>query len=300
MSDPSRPVLVTGASRGIGRAIALELAAAGFSVWAGVRSQAAAAELTSLAKARRTSIRPVLLEVTSKDSIENAVGTIGETHGRLFGLVNNAGITGRAFFEDYPDEFVRKIFDVNLFGAMDVTRRALPLLRANKGARIVMISSIGGRIGSNSVAPYCASKFALEGFAESLSIEVKPFGIDVTIVSPGIVRTEIWDEATRILPEARNPASPCYEYFWRMEGHAARLLESSRVTPEQVAQRVLRTMLAKRPRLRYIVGRRAAIVASLRRHLPGELFERLYFGEFVRRMTARTTRLPPVSRDEVA
>src|SRR5215471_2834627 len=212
MTEPSRAVLVTGASRGLGRAIALRAASAGFRVWAGVRDQAAASELVSIAQNSGVDLRPLILDVTDKKSIEEVCREIARTSGTLYGVVNNAGVTGRSFFEDYPEEHVRKVFEVNLFGPMNVIRCTLPLLRANGSGRIVNIGSIGGRIGSSSVAPYAASKFGLEGFSESLNIELRPFGIYVSVISPGVIRTDIWDEESRILPETRNPRSPYYEY----------------------------------------------------------------------------------------
>jgi NAD(P)-dependent dehydrogenase (short-subunit alcohol dehydrogenase family) len=278
MPERLRAVLVTGASRGLGRAIALHAASSGFCVWAGVRDQAAASEVVSIAANNGVDLRPVILDVTDKSSIEEACAEIARASGTLYGLVNNAGVTGRSFFEDYPEEHVRKVFEVNLFGPMNVIRRALPLLRANGGGRIVNISSIGGRIGSNSVAPYAASKFGLEGFSESLRIELLPFDIYVSVIAPGVIRTDIWDEESRILPAARNPRSPYYEYFWRMERQVERLVSSSTLTPDDVARQVLQVLRTARPRQRYIVGRRAALAVFLRKYLPDRVFESVYFG----------------------
>jgi NAD(P)-dependent dehydrogenase (short-subunit alcohol dehydrogenase family) len=227
----------------------------------------------------------VLLDVTSRASIDSAFETIEAMFGALYGLVNNAGITGRAFFEDYPEETIRAIFEVNVFGTMNVTRRALPLIRANKCGCIVNISSIGGRIGSNSVAPYVASKFAVEGFTESLAIEMKPFNVNVCVIAPGIIKTEIWDREARVLPTARNARSPYFDYFWRMEAEAEKLIGSTTLKPEDVAAEVVKVMQLRRPKIHYIVGRRAALIVSLRKLLPARIFERVYFGEFVRRMT---------------
>lgn len=282
-----RSVLITGASRGLGRAIAMRVAANGFHVWAGVRSPEAKAELEEVARASSLPVRALLLDVTSEQSVLTACQTIRETDGRLYGLVNNAGVTGRAFFEDYPEDMIRRIFEVNLFGVMRVTRIALPLLRANGSGRIVNISSIGGRIGSNSVAPYVASKFGLEGFSESLAIELTPFRIAVSVVSPGIIKTDIWDEGNRILAEARNSHSPYYQYFWRMEAYADRLLKSSRLQPEDVAVKVASILTERSPKLRHVVGNRAALVVWLRKHLPDRVFEALYFGQIARLMRAK-------------
>jgi NAD(P)-dependent dehydrogenase (short-subunit alcohol dehydrogenase family) len=270
-----RPVLVTGASKGLGQEIALALANQGFRVWAGVRDPKQTATASAAAE-RNVSLRTVLLDVTSDESVAAAIRQIEEADGFLYGLVNNAGVTKRCCFEDFPEDIIRNIFEVNTFGAMRVTRRALPLLRRS-GGRIVLISSIGGRIGSIAVAPYAASKFALEGFAESLALELKFFNIGVTIVEPGMVRTTIWDE-NRILPAAYDRRSPYYKLFWSAEQLAESVLKTSSLSPADVAAAVIRAMTAKRPRLREVVGRRAGLVLALRRHLWGEWFEKLYFG----------------------
>jgi NAD(P)-dependent dehydrogenase (short-subunit alcohol dehydrogenase family) len=299
--EPSRGVLVTGASRGLGRAIALHAASAGFRVWAGIRNQAAASELISIAQNSGLDLRPVILDVTDKNSIQEACGEIARTSGTLYGVINNAGVTGRSFFEDYPEEQVRKVFEVNLFGPMNVIRCALPLLRANGGGRIVNIGSIGGRIGSSSVAPYAASKFGLEGFSESLDIELRPFRIYVSVISPGIVRTDIWDEESRILSTARNPSSPNYQYFWRMERQVERLVSSSTLRPDDVARQVLHVLRTARPRLRYVVGWRPALVVFLRKYLPDRVFESVYFGAIQRIMRRNhpTEAIVPVRQEKM-
>jgi NAD(P)-dependent dehydrogenase (short-subunit alcohol dehydrogenase family) len=280
-----RAVLVTGASRGLGLETALMLAAEGFAVWAGSRNPDVA-QMQSMAAKRNVRLNIISLDVTSDESVRAAFRQIERGGVPLFGIVNNAGITGRCWFEDYPEENIRGIFDVNVFGTMRVTRLGLPLLREAGGGRIIMQSSIGGRIGSIGIAPYSASKFALEGFGESLSLELRPLNIFVSIVEPGIVKTSIWDEK-RILQQAHNRESAYHDLFWRAEALAERVLNSSRLRSSDVASTVLRAMTERNPRLRYVVGRRAGLVLSLRRHLPGELFERLYFGGLLRRVNAR-------------
>ncbi len=285
LSGKNRSVLVTGASKGLGCEIAIELAERGFRVWAGVRNPEQAAVVPEAAK-RNVSIQMVRLDVADDESVAGALRRIEQEDGALYGLVNNAGVTARCWFEDFPESRIREIFEVNTFGPMRVTRMALPLLRKNGSGRIVMISSIGGRIGSLSVAPYVASKFALEGFAESLAMELKFFNIGVTLIEPGIVKTEIWGDE-RILPEAHRRESPYFDVFWSAEKLAERALRSSTLTPADVARVVVRTLIAKRPPLREVVGRRAAFVVGLRRHLWGEWFEKLYFGAQARMIRKR-------------
>jgi NAD(P)-dependent dehydrogenase (short-subunit alcohol dehydrogenase family) len=228
----SRTVLVTGASRGLGLEIARQLAQAGYDVWAGVRKPGGA-DLRKAQQQRGSALREVQLDVTDDQSVAAAAEEIRRQSGSLFGIVNNAGVTGRCCFEDYPESEIRRIFEVNTFGAMRVIRRMLPMIRNNGEGRIVLISSIGGRIGSIAVAPYVASKFGLEGLAESLYLELKPFNIHVSVVEPGIVRTDIWSES-RILAEAHSSSSPYRELFWRSERLTEKVLRSSTLQPADV------------------------------------------------------------------
>jgi NAD(P)-dependent dehydrogenase (short-subunit alcohol dehydrogenase family) len=225
------------------------------------------------------------LDVTDPASVDSALEFIVKQESTLYALVNNAGVTARAYFEDFPEEAVRRIFETNVFGTMNVTRRVLPHMRKRRRGRIVIMSSIGGRIGSVGIAPYIASKFALEGFGESLALEVKPLGLDAVIIEPGIVATELWNESSRVLPSARNPDGPYYRWFCEEERLAEAVLRSSRNKPEDVAFKIYHALSVKRPRLRYVVGRRASSVLSLRRYLPGELFEKIYFGALLKRIT---------------
>lgn len=285
MKDQQRDILVTGATRGIGLESALALGARGFRVWAGYRSDADAAIIDQAAAARGVPVRALRIDVTDPASPMAAVERILASGGRLYGLVNNAAVTLRGYFEDLSEAEIRRTLEVNLFGTMHATRAVLPHLRAAGRGRIVMMSSVGGRIGSMGLTAYVASKFGLEGFSESLSLEMAPLGVQVIIVEPGIVNTAMWNEGRRIGAAARSSSSPYYDWFTRAEAEADALVRSSKLTPADVAAVVGRAMTARRPRLRYTVGRRASLVMSLRRYLPGELFERLYFGEVIRRVT---------------
>ena len=287
MTDQQKDVLVTGATRGLGLESALALGARGFRVWAGYRSDADAAVIEEAAAARGVTVRPLRIDVTDATSAGAAVERILAAGGRLYGLVNNAAVTLRGYFEDLSDAEIRSTLEVNLFGAMNATRAVLPHLRAAGRGRIVMMSSVGGRIGSMGLTAYVASKFGIEGFGESLSLEMAPLGVQVVIVEPGIVNTAMWGDGRRIAAAARSTASPYYEWFTRAEAQADALVRSSKLTPADVAAVVADAMTARRPRLRYTVGRRASLVMSLRRYLPGELFERLYFGEVIRRVTGQ-------------
>ena len=278
-------VLVTGAGTGLGLEIALTLAARGFAVYASVLEEGQRPAVEEAAAQRGVAVRTPLLDVTDPANGEAVVRAIATSDEGLFAVIHNAGISLRGYFEDCDDAEIRRVFEVNFFGALAVTRAALPHLRAARRGRLVFITSIGGRIASMARTAYCASKFALEGFAESLMQEVTPLGLHVSIVEPAIIRTERWTIHRGVAQRALDPASPYRDWFAREEELADRLVSTSPARPADVGEAVYRALTAPRPRLRYVVGRRAALVLALRRYLPGEWFERLYFGEAMRRVT---------------
>ena len=284
---PDRNVLVTGASGGLGLETALGLAKHGFRVWAGIRTPGRQQAVEEEARRRGVGLQTLHVDVTEAFSIDSAVSAI-ESEGGLYALVSNAGVTVRGYFEDLSDAEIRSIFEVNLFGGMNVIRRVLPHMRQRRAGRIVLMSSVAGRIGSMALTAYVASKFALEGFGESLYLELRPLGIQVVIVEPGIVETGIWTENRRIAERAKRPDGAYFKWFRRAEEQADRLVRTASVKAPDVARTILRALTVKNPRLRYMVGRRAKAIVSLRRHVPGELFEQIYFREVLRRVCGST------------
>ena len=278
-------VLITGASTGLGLETALYLAEHGFKVYATMPDLSRRAALDEEAACRGVQVQVLKLDIRDKDEVNAAVREVVERSGGIHALVNNAGIGVRGYFEDLSEEEIRSVFETNVFGTMAITRAVLPHLRAARRGRIVIVTSVGGRIGSLAVSAYCATKFAQEGFGESLAQEVVPFGIYVSLVEPAIIRTERWGANRGVAKRALDPKSPYCAWFHESERLVDRLVKTSPTKPVDVARAVCSALTARRPRLRYMVGRRASLVMILRRYLPGELFERLYFGEVVRRVT---------------
>lgn len=278
-------ILVTGSSTGLGREMALYLAERGFRVYATMRDMSGAEALLREAKGRNVELKVMALDVTDTASIQRAVQAIVAESGGIYGVINNAGVGLRGYFEDLDDEEIRLMFDANVFGVMEVTRAVLPHMRQAKRGRILLISSVGGRIGSLGVSTYCSTKFALEGFGESLFMELAPLGIWVSLIEPGIIKTERWSSNRGLAARAMDPRSPYHAWFCRSEQEADKLVQASTATPVDVAEVIHRALTAERPKLRYMVGRKAKLAVALRRWLPGDLFERIYFNLVIRRTT---------------
>lgn len=284
---PGRPgdaVLVTGCSGGLGLETALHLAERGFRVFATVRDAGGREAAGRAAAARGVDLEIVDLDVCDRDSIEAAVDTVVERAGGVYGLVNNAGIGLRGAVEDSAEEEIRRVFETNVLGTVAVIQAVLPGMRAAGCGRIVTVTSVGGRIPGFGVSIYCASKFAQEGLAEGLSLELAPFGVQSIIVAPGIIKTPRWAEHRGTAAGAEDTSSPYYGPFWASEAIADRIVDQSPTTPADVAAAIGTALCDAQPRLRYVVGRRARLAVFLRRHLPERRFERLYYGGQLRRL----------------
>ncbi|HUP13401.1 MAG TPA: oxidoreductase [Niastella sp.] len=182
---------VTGASKGLGLALVKKLLASGYRVAATSRN---ANDLQKAVNADREAFLPLAVDLKSESSVENAIKETVAHFGSIDVIVNNAGYGLVGSLEELTDAEVRENFDVNVFGVLNVIRKAMPFLRKQKSGHIFNIASIGGFTGNfPGFGSYTATKFAMHGFSESLAAEVKPFGVHVTIVSPGYFRTEFLD-----------------------------------------------------------------------------------------------------------
>lgn len=286
MDQPNKSILVTGCSVGFGKEIALYLAEKGYQVYATMRDLDKSAELVEEAAQRGVQLRILRLDVTDAASIADTVATVVAETGSIYGVVNNAGSMLRGFFEDLTDAEIRSVFEANFFGTLAVTRAVLPHLRQARAGRVVIISSVAGRIGSPSGSAYSASRHAQEGFAESLRQEMEPLGVYVSLVEPGITKTESWTVDKGAAAKARDPNSPYYAWYLRAEALFDKAMDSSPITTRDVAHAVYRAISEPRPRWRYMVGKRAGLVVTARKILPSEFFNRVYFGALMRRITS--------------
>ena len=268
-------VVVTGASTGIGRATARRLSSLGFDVFAGVRKDPDAEAV------QQDGLRPLKLDVTDQGSVERArdevANAVGE--GRLAGLVNNAGIAVSGPLEFLPIDELRRQLDVNVVGQVAVIQAFLPQLRRARG-RIVNISSIGGRVALPLLGPYAASKFALEAISDSLRRELRRFGVEVSVVEPGGIKTPIWDkgneQADALLEDAPPEAMELYgEVTERIRKESRHIAEERGLPPEAVAETVGHALTASKPKTRYLVGRDAKIRAAAAKRLPDRAMDKL-------------------------
>ncbi|WP_326580235.1 SDR family oxidoreductase [Actinacidiphila glaucinigra] len=240
-------VLVTGASRGIGRAIAVELADRGHRVIATARRPETLADLPVDQRLR--------LDVTDQESVDRAVRDAGD----IDVLVSNAGETVRAPLESVPLAEVERLFQLNTLGALRVAQAVLPAMRERRAGRLVFVSSIQGRLVLPMIGAYGASKWALEALAETLAIEAGHFGVKVSVVQPGAVSSGGGERAKVFLSE-NDPYAPLYEALPALRGEL--------ITPEDVAAAVADTIERAAPALRVPVGAPAEKVLRARKEAP--------------------------------
>lgn len=281
----NRPVLITGAGSGIGLATAVHLAKNGYNVYASVPDLNQRATVMDTAAEFDVQLQVLQLDVTDSTSIHSAVDTIIMQEGTIYAVVNSAGLGMRGFFEDLSEAEIRKVFDINVFGVMAVSRAVLPQMRSAGCGRIVIISSAGGRLATMTISAYAAGKFALEGFGESLATEVKPFGIHVSLIEPGLILTPHFTTSRGRAKGASQPSSPYYDWFIQHEAMVDKILSANRIKPVDVAQAVSQALTCKRPKLRYQVGLGVKIVFFFKRILPSELFRKLYASQIIRSVT---------------
>jgi len=261
---PEPPVvLITGCSSGIGKATALAAAARGHRVYATARDPASLRDLESGGP-----VRTLALDVTDTGSIGRAVATVLGEAGRLDALVNNAGYGQYGAVEDVTAEEWRHEFDVNLFGAVEVTRAVLPAMRQARSGTIVNVSSVAGKIAIPFAAPYCASKHALEAVSDALRVELRPWGIKVACIEPGSIATPLWERGLEQFDKQVAKMTPeALELYGDLIPRMRKLTERTAkagIPPARVADAVEHALTSPRPKTRYLVGNDARGQSVLR------------------------------------
>ncbi|MCA9839348.1 MAG: SDR family NAD(P)-dependent oxidoreductase [Trueperaceae bacterium] len=260
-----KTAIVTGASSGIGRATALQLVAQGYSVYAAAR------RTEKMAEAQVEGLIPTYLDITSEEAISKLIDKIMDETGRIDVLVNNAGYGLMGTIEETSLEEARQQFDVNVFGLMNLTQKVLPIMRRQRQGHIINISSVVGRVGLPINGWYSASKHALEALSDALRIETRPFGIKVTVIEPGAIKTEFSDVAKE---KAKNVTQlePYRQLSSRYQEMSASFSDSA-AEPYEVAKVIGEIVVAKSPRPRYAVPGQAKALLIGKRILGDRLFD---------------------------
>jgi NAD(P)-dependent dehydrogenase (short-subunit alcohol dehydrogenase family) len=277
---PSKAVLVTGCSSGIGRATALHLATHGHTVYASARRP------DSIADLEREGCRLLSLDVTDETSRVEAVRAIEAEHGAVGALVNNAGYSQSGAIETVPLDEVRRQFETNVFGLVRMCQLVLPAMRAQRWGRIVNVSSMGANFTFPGGGFYHATKYAIEAISDALHFEVKGFGVDVVIVQPGLIRTSFGDVAATAVGNAEE-AGP-YTNFNERVAQATRDIYIKGPArhlgggPETVAKTIERAITADSPKIRYRVTPSARLLIGQRAVLTDRMWDRLMTTQFPR------------------
>ena len=277
-ATPSRAVLVTGCSTGIGRATARRLAAAGHTVYATARREDDVADL------RDAGCRTLALDVTDEASMRAAVDRVVAEQGAVGALVNNAGYSQSGAVETVSPEALRRQFETNVFGLVRMCQLVLPGMRDQGGGRIVNMSSMGGNFTFPGGGVYHATKYAVEALSDALRFEVRGFGVHVVVVQPGLIRTRFASTASAAIDDAGGPyaafnagvARSTTEVYER--GPLARLGGEA----DDVARAIERALTEPRPRIRYRVTPSAHLLIGARRVLPDGLWDRVMAMQFPR------------------
>lgn len=265
----SKTALVTGASSGIGEETARTLHKLGYTVYAAAR------RTDRLEKLTPTGIHALTMDVTDDESMTNGIEKIIAETGRIDVLVNNAGYGSFGAIEDVPIDEARRQFEVNVFGLARLTQLVLPHMRAQRSGTIINISSIGGRFTTLLGGWYHASKHAVEALSDALRMETAPFGIDVVVIEPGLIRTEWSGIAANHLEETAEGSAYASQIKAVANSMRSESTNKRQSPPSVIADTVKKIVTAHKPRTRYVVGFAAKPLVTLRRILPDRAFDRL-------------------------
>lgn len=265
--------IVTGSSSGIGLETAIQLAKNGFKTYATMRNTNKSEEIKQRAQPENLPIEILQLDVNDDLSVKNAINTITKNEGRIDVLVNNAGYAQLGAVEDLSTSEIKDQFETNVYGPYRTAREVLPTMRKQKSGRIITISSIAGFMGMPIGSAYVASKFAVEGFTESLRHEVSQFGIHACVVEPGAIKTHIMGSS----PVAQNATenSVYSEITQKITNAMGHMLENQASPPSVVAEVVLEAATSENPETRYVAGEDAKSIQQARKTMPDKEFEGL-------------------------
>jgi NAD(P)-dependent dehydrogenase (short-subunit alcohol dehydrogenase family) len=272
----NKTAIVTGTSSGFGLMTTVELAKRGFTVIAGMRDCSKSSNLLKEAKTQGVESKIFIheLDVTDEKSILTFQTRVIEDYGKVDILVNNAGYAGAGFVEEVSMEEYRKQFETNVFGVFAVTKAFLPAMRKLGQGCIINVSSISGKAAFPGLSPYSASKHAIEGWSESLRLEMQPFGVKVVLIEPGSYKTNIWSTGKQVAVESLHANSPYYDYMERIENYIFEG-ENNFGEPHEVARKITEIAGMKNPDLRYPIGQGVKSSIFMKNFLPWKLWEKV-------------------------
>lgn len=260
-----KTAIVTGASSGIGRATALELVAQGYTVFAAAR------RTDKISEAQVVGIEALYLDVTSQEAIDKAIDTVMEKTGRIDVLVNNAGYGLMGTIEEVSAEEAQQQFDVNVFGLMNLTKKVLPIMRHQRSGHIINVSSVVGKFGMPTGGWYSASKHALEALSDALRLEMKPFGIKVSIIEPGAIKTEFAEVAL-----GKSEEGTRLETYKQLTAKYKEIsVSSAKNAPDAyvVAKVISDAVSSNNPKARYVVPGQAKVLLAAKGVLGDRIFD---------------------------
>jgi short-subunit dehydrogenase len=265
--------LITGCSSGLGYETALMLARNGFHTFATMRNTKKSDSLEEIIKKERLDLNIRELDVNDNTSIENAINCIKSEANRIDVLINNAGYGLVGFFEDLTLDEIRNQFETNFFGVLNITKKIIPIMRSQKSGTIINVSSGAGQVGFPGISAYVSTKFAIEGFSESLMYELFPYGIKVVIIEPGVIKTNFFRNC--IVSEHSMKKSSPYSRSLDKFQRNVELMQEHATSPIDVAKVIMQVLGNNEPKQRYIVGNDVAMILEAKKSLSDIEFKKM-------------------------
>ena len=265
--------LITGCSSGIGYETALMLGRNGFRTFATMRNTKKSDSLQEIITKEGLDVSIQQLDVNDNASIENTIYNIKNEANRIDVLINNAGFGLVGFFEDLTLDEIRDQFETNFFGVLNITKKIIPIMRLQKSGTIINISSGAGQVGFPGISAYVSTKFAIEGFSESLMYELLPYGIKVVIIEPGVIKTDFFRncKVSEHSMKKNSTYSPSLDKFQRN----IELMQEHATSPTDVAKVIIQVLGNNEPKQRYIVGNDVAMILEAKKNLSDNEFKKM-------------------------
>jgi short-subunit dehydrogenase len=265
--------LITGCSSGIGYETALMLARNGFHTFATMRNTKKLDSLEEIIKKERLDLNIRELDVNDDRSIENTINCVKKEANRIDVLINNAGYGLVGFFEDLTLDEIRNQFETNFFGVLNITKKIIPIMRLQKSGIIINVSSGAGQVGFPGISAYVSTKFAIEGFSESLMYELFPYGIKVVIIEPGVIKTNFFRNCI-VSEHSMKKSSPYSRSLDKFQKNVE-LMQEHATSPIDVAKVILQVLGNNEPKQRYIVGNDVAMILEAKKNLSDIEFKKM-------------------------